>query len=190
MDEDILHGGGEAPLTIIARKGSARLKFSEVSPAQWMAANARVMAELIKEGHLSSDGIMQYLGYTAKIGELATTHTWASVLSYDREYREAQSALEFVWGADSPFIHNKCLIQRASKAKAIAPGGARVAQLPGQPKPGKRGPFTPNGEEICRLYNIQSCHLGPACKRVHVCRIQGCGLPHPASEHSKNGQSN
>ena len=41
------------------------------------------------------------MAYTAKLGELASRYTWASLLLYDQEYRCRQAAAHFRWDADS-----------------------------------------------------------------------------------------
>ena len=79
-EEEILHSAGGT--SIFARKKKSKPKYTEVSQAQWIAANARIMDTLLSRG-LCAEGIRQYLGYTAKIGELAQRNTWQSVLTYD-----------------------------------------------------------------------------------------------------------
>ena len=145
------------------------------------------MAELLMNGKLQGDTVLHYLGYTAKIGELATKYTWQSVLLYDKEYREAQAALGFSWGANSPYIHGLCLRPRAEVKTAGQAGHFGHNSTASAPSARKQGPFTANGIEICRLYNLGQCQNGTRCRRAHVCRIPSCEQSHPAFEHPKNG---
>jgi len=59
-------------------------KLDSTTPAQWIVANSRIMAEYISE--VSEFNIQDYLAYTVKSGDLTQRFTWASVLSYDDEY--------------------------------------------------------------------------------------------------------
>ena len=62
-------------------------KLHAVSPAMWIAANARIIEALYDSDDLDHGAAKDYVAYTAKIGELASRYTWASVLAYDQEYR-------------------------------------------------------------------------------------------------------
>ena len=53
-------------------KTGQRTKLTQVAPSQWISANARIMATLVKDGRLSTSAQqLDYLSYTAKVGELA-----------------------------------------------------------------------------------------------------------------------
>ena len=41
--------------------------------------------------------------------------------------------------------------------------------------------FTDDNRQICFAYNAQGCK--GSCGRVHVCRVRGCGKPHPMWQH-------
>lgn len=77
----------------------------------WMAANGRIMAELICSA--SQQDIMDYVAYTVKIGEMACRFTWASVLTFDNEYRSIQAAAGFQWRADTPYPSTVSLWEKA-----------------------------------------------------------------------------
>jgi len=76
--------------------------MENISPAQWISANARIMAALLSQGKLLYHQIPNYLAYTAKIGDLALRYSWQSVLLYDSEYRYRQTQHQFDWDKDSP----------------------------------------------------------------------------------------
>ena len=70
----------------IVKTEAKKLKLENISPTQWISANARIMAELLRQGKLQQHQIPLYLSYTAKIGDLALRYAWQSVLAYDNEY--------------------------------------------------------------------------------------------------------
>lgn len=47
---------------------------------------------------------MDYMAYTANIGELATKYTWPSVIQYDDDYRVHQFDFKYPCGSDSPHL--------------------------------------------------------------------------------------
>ena len=53
-------------------------KLYAVSPAMWIAANARIMAALYDSDDLGHGAAKDYMAYTVKIGELASRCTWAA----------------------------------------------------------------------------------------------------------------
>ena len=79
--EEISLGPGGATLKLTS---GTKPKLHAVSPAMWIAANARIMAALYDSGDLDHGAAKaDYMAYTAKIGELASRlYTWASVLAY------------------------------------------------------------------------------------------------------------
>ena len=93
-------------------------KLHAVSPAMWIAANARIMAALYGSGNLDHGA-----AYTAKIGELASRYTWASVLAYDQEYRRRQAAARFRWGSDSQHLCTVLLKKKVMTPMGITPSG-------------------------------------------------------------------
>ena len=90
--------------SIIVKTGAKKLKLENINPAQWISANARIMAELLKQGKLQQHQIPLYLSYTPKIGDLALRYARQSVLAYDNEYRYLQANMQFLWGLDAPHL--------------------------------------------------------------------------------------
>ena len=139
-------------------------KLESTTPAQWIVANSRIMAELIAE--IPMFNIQDYLAYTVKIGELAQRFTWASVLSYDDEYRRRQSELKYRWGSDSQHLSTITLRERDVSTKS---GGKSKLK---QQKEGK----------YCGYYNSgKECPFKDECKYAHVCAT--CGKNHRKIDH-------
>ena len=175
-EEEVLAGTGA--YQVIIKSGPAKVKLDSVTPNQWVAANARIMAELVTAGSLKDRGILQYLAYTCKVGDLADRYDWKSVLLYDREYRVAQSHHDFLWGMDIPHIITTCLREKPPPA----PAGAKNNLLKQNTKDKVGKERFKNGRVICRMYNQGSCTYNP-CKFIHACAVSGCTEKHPESEH-------
>ena len=140
-------------------------KLHAVSPAMWIAANARIMAALYGSGNLDHGA-----AYTAKIGELASRYTWASVLAYDQEYRRRQAAARFRWGSDSQHLCTVLLKEKAATPRGIKQRGGQTGRRVG-----------PGGKEVCIQYNHGKCSYGPRCNFEHVCLL--CLQAHPQLDH-------
>jgi hypothetical protein len=182
VEEEIVHGDGGT--TIIVRKQGKRRTSQDITPAHWITANARIMHELMNSGKLKGEAISDYLGYTAKIGQYATLYTWQSVMDYDKAYRQSQASLCFRWGSDSQHLANLYL-KRRQETSAPKVDVTRPRYTPSQKVNQTAGPFTQDGQEICRLFNDGECRSA-RCKRAHVCRLPACGRDHPIYQHPKN----
>lgn len=151
--------------SIVVKSGAKKLKLESISPAQWIGANARIMAELLRLGKLQYGQIPYYLGYTAKIGDLALRYSWLSVLHHDNEYRFLQAQYQFDWGRDAPHLATTRLRERQT-----------ANSLSSKPQSKK----TP----ICKNYNTKGCSFS-SCSYRHICSEPGCGKSHSQLNHSK-----
>ena len=71
------------------------------------------MHKLSNTGKLSGPSqIADYLSYTVKVAELLESHTLASVVLYDKEYRKLQYQYGFRRGSDSQHLHARFLVKR------------------------------------------------------------------------------
>jgi len=183
--------------TMFVRKAGKRILAHEVSPAQWIVANARIQHALMTAGQLSPQAVPDYLGYTAKIGHYATLYTWQSVMAFDHAYRQSQAALNFRWGTEAQHLVNVHL-KRRQVAPSTSGGGVKTTPMTRRQRPNgmsvppkAQGPFTKDGQEICRLFNDGMCKWGTRCQRAHVCRMPTCEQSHPVFMHTsgtKNAQ--
>ena len=83
-DEHEIGDTDGARIVIIANK--AKVKLENVTLPMWIAANSRIMRELVTTGKLSgTSSISDYLSYTVKFAELLESHTFLSVVVYDNE---------------------------------------------------------------------------------------------------------
>ena len=159
--EEVPIGGG------YTLHSSKKNKLDNVTPAQWVAANSRILADILLKDLVGHEAmvnvVLDYLAYTVKIGELAMKHTWASVLVYDDEYRYLQCQHGLPWGSDSPHLVSTNLVKR-TKPEQCGQGGYINKEPP-----------------TCNYYNEgRHCPHNP-CRFRHACKE--CGKNHPKVEH-------
>jgi hypothetical protein len=182
-EEEVIASG--AGTKIVVKAGPSKPKLDTVSPTQWIASNARIMAELLSTGNLTLACVSQYLAYTCKVGDLAERYDWKSVLLFDREYRMIQAAHHIPWGTDIPH-----LVTTSLKEKSPPPLSAdkyiRQPAKTWQPRGNNQGSYRAPGNqrEICKLFNRGRCPYAN-CKFDHVCSVPGCGKDHCEVEHQK-----
>ena len=147
-----------------------------VTISQWMAANASILAELVQDPSVPDkvNFMLDYQGYTAKIGVLAATHTWKSVIQWDDEYRQKQHQYNFRWGSESAHLNLIRLVPREQQQQK--------KKEPEQKKAGK-GP-SKGQPSICFNWNKgTACRYTP-CPFQHVC--EHCESPsHPKMHHDR-----
>ena len=177
MDEKVLLG--EAGCEVVLRSGGKKTQLDAVTPSQYMGASIKILMDLLRDGLLLHCNIFDYLAYMVKISELTASHVWASVLQFDRAYRQLQAQHGFRWAADTPHLVAVHLRPRgqAQVAQASPRGGTR----PSTGTPTSRRDDT----TVCRLYNGNRCPFGPACRYRHVCSAPGCHGSHPLALHGK-----
>lgn len=136
-----------------------RVKLDSVSPAQWMAANACILAELLRESpSVAYQLSLDYMSHTTKIGELACRYTWRSVLAYDDEYRARQFKDKFRWGSVCFHLQTVLLVPRATARE-----GDREADK-------KRRPREENKRQsVCWNWNRGEPCVRTPCSYLHVC---------------------
>ena len=157
-------------------------KLESVTPAQWVAGNACILADIIRKspGTNIEQLTCDYMSYTTKIGELACKFTWKSVILYDNEYREKQHLFQFRWGCDSSHLHTVQLVPRKREEEE---------------KKWKRGNFTGKVERgehpskdyskstpLCWNWNKETPCTHSPCNYQHVC--EWCkSTAHPKVKH-------
>ena len=177
--EDEQEIGGSADARIVLRAPRSKPKLENISLSMWVAANARIMHKLSNTGKLSGPSqIADYLSYTVKVAELLESHTLASVVVYDNEYRKLQHQYGFRWGSDSQHLHTRFLVKRRALsqfnqtlARPSADSCSNYGRQPQAVKP------------ICRQFNSLSGCNWPQCRYQHVCLVANCSQPHPQHEH-------
>ena len=160
--------GGDVEFRIGKKK-----TLDKVTIEEWGYANIKIMQELVKQKRLTD--INGYLNYTADVYRLAARNVWYSVLLYDKEYRQKQADELFEWGTYRQDLREFQLVSKrdnpTSRAFAEASKVAIKGRNPRQITDDRRkGPFLPDGREICRSFNYNSCYRAD-CKMMHNCAI-------------------
>jgi hypothetical protein len=131
-------------------------------------ANMRIMQELLKQIILAN--VNAYINYTADIFRLASKYVWYSVLLYDKEYRDMQADEKFEWGTYRQDLRDFQLVSKRDNptARAIneASGATKACGKLSVNNDRRRGPFLPDGREICRSFNNNLCYRQD-CKMMH-----------------------
>ena len=129
------------------------------------------MQELLKKNILAN--VNAYINYTADIFRLASD-VWYSVLLYDKEYRYMQADEKFEWGTYRQDLRDFQLVSKRDNptARAIheASGATKARGKLSVNNDRRRGPCLPDGREICRNFNNNSCYRQD-CKMMHHCAI-------------------
>ena len=124
-----------------------------------MGASIRILIDLLRDGLLQHNNLFDYLAYMVKISELTASHAWASVLQFDRAYRQLQAQHGFRWAADTPHL----------VAVHLQPRGLTEVR----PPPAAMTP--PCVDYITAI----AARLEQACRYRHVCSAPGCQGSHP-----------
>ena len=185
VEEEIIVGSNGSQ-QIVVKSGPKKPKLEQISLSQWSVANLAILYKLVEEGKINSANILDYLSYTTKICQLVQRYSLASILHYDKEYRQMQAKHNFRWGTDIPHFQTVHLIPRAPRpATTLGPKQGGTHAL----KPTNlQSPLTVDGKIICKLYNSRAgCHY-KECRYDHSCSYQGCHQHHSAVTHhiSKN----
>ena len=99
-----------ARIVIIANK--YKVKLENVTLPMWIAANSRIMQELVRTGKLSgTSSISDYLSYIVKFAELLESHTFLSVVVYDNE----SCSINTVFAGEATL--NFCILAFSSNAE-------------------------------------------------------------------------
>lgn len=76
-------GNNASGAKIVLRAAKGKPKLDQITLSMWVAANSRIMHDLLKTVKLSAttSNIPDYLVYTVKSAELLESHTLASVVA-------------------------------------------------------------------------------------------------------------
>ena len=150
-------------------------RVEEVTPAQWVSANSKILIKLLGEG-LDQQGIWAYLRYSSKIGDYLQVSKPYSVMLLDHEHRKQVHEENRAWDnidGDKVYFYLK------SSDKHDRPDTHRFDR--------KEQATDPAGRVICLRYNGHTgCHL-TYCRFSHVCMI--CHGNHPRMQHHNPQQA-
>lgn len=144
-------------------------RVEDVTAAQWISANSKILMKLITEGMEMLD-VQRYLRYTIKVGDYLQMAETSSVMLLDNEHRRQVQEEGRQWdNIDSDKVYFYLKAQSAGPA----------------PKQKFKQVTDENGKPICLRYNKGACYMS-FCKYAHVCLV--CKGDHPKVQHGV-GQS-
>ena len=141
--------------------------LEDVSPAQWISANVRILQQLIKEG-LDVAGILSYLRYTAKIGDYLQMSDQSSVMLLDHEHRRQVHQEGRDWDnidGDKVYFHLKAPTSKPHARSFVS--------------------TDEKGRPICKRFNKGIC-FSSFCRYAHICFV--CKGDHPKMAHPNQPQ--
>ena len=183
VNEQIVSEVGENH-SLILKSGPKKPKYESLTIWQWCLGAVRIQDELVRLGRLQSElDKRQYWGYICKVLELNGRFEWQSILEFDKEYRSHQARFEFAWGTEIPHL---CSVQLKDKKPNSFNNsyknfkGKQSSQSHQSGNNNKKGGNNVQG--TCRDFNRGRCVHNP-CRFQHICAVDGCGKPHPATQH-------
>ncbi len=174
--DEVFAGSMNSHLVVRTRRKPA---LDQVSLAQWVSANCRILLRLIEHDQAPLTAIKDYLEYSAEVGDLCQTYTTSSVMLLDNAHRIRQHQQKTPWNDSDRhsrdfYLEKKITVSNANKqTNNIMPKASM-----------KRRPVDSQGRNICLGYNNQQTGCThPNCNYQHVCAAAGCGGPHPQHQH-------
>ena len=178
--EEELVIGGQGEQQVVVKSGPKKPKLETLSLSQWSIANLSILYKLSSEGKLAGPALMDYLSYTTKIYQLVQKCNLASVLLYDREYRQLQASMGFRWGTDVQHLHMLHLQPRDRQVKSAT----QTQPVRKSPNNFQTQPQKFKGDiGICKSYNSEKGCSFQKCRYLHQCILPGCNSKHPVTSH-------
>ena len=151
----------------------------QVSLAQWVGANARIMQKLVRSHQLqSTEALCAYLEHTIRVSDYAQVNSLPSVMVYDHEYRRKQAEKNRSWEEDDFHLANFFLRRKEQNSRTDYNQRRRSDKRPSEHR----------SVELCWNYNNRGC-LRDHCKYAHLCSI--CNTPgHSKMTHKDSARLN
>ena len=170
-------------LLMRASGGAKKPKTKEVTLAQWISANARIMGKLVKEGNLQGTEITEYLEYTARIGDMAQTHTIPSVMLFDERFRRDVAEKGGCW---SEYNWHASVFHLEKRANVTTQGrGGKRQHVPKRQGLATDTPAATQRKYVCLDFNNEAGCQRAYCRYAHTCAEEGCSGDHPQYRHPK-----
>ena len=86
-----------------------------ISPLMWTGASIKILSRIISDGELDTEGTLQYLAYMLRFTQLDISHTWKSLLLYDRRCRIMQAATKDGWEKEPDGVASTTLVKKPQR---------------------------------------------------------------------------
>ena len=179
-ETELLTNNGKT-LLMRASGGSRKPKTREVTLSQWISANARIMSKLIQDGDVRGSEITDYLEYTARVGDMAQTHTIPSVMLFDERFRRDMAEKGGSW---SDYNWHASVFHLEKRANVSTQGRSGKRQYNAK-RPGAAGdtPSVTPRRYVCLDFNNEAGCQRAQCRFAHACAEEGCTGDHPQYRH-------
>ena len=200
-EQETILSSGDFSTKLVVSKDSPKKKLEQVSIAEYNIANIRIYNHLRSMGGLHTEqDVQDYLAYTIRINQLASSHEWVSVLRFDDEFRSLQAIYHLPWSHESSHLNLVYLrpLGSSNRPNLSSTTHQQRSTPPNPPTSGVRAPasnppsqfvhLAPSGVEFCRNFNrISGCTFNN-CPYRHACNKnlgggRSCNLPHSGSQH-------
>lgn len=162
-----------------------KISWELLDVAQYMEGSLRILREMALHDKCSVGELLEYVNYLVKIATLGQCFQWRSVLKYDQEYRKAQAACGFKWGADNSYLMQ--LFLKPEQGPTSYKPAQSQAKKPANHKGAKFDPDS--GMQICMKWNSEAGCNFKKCKFAHKC--MACfSAAHPKHECNNSSDSN
>ena len=156
---------GDGNTRLFLRTSRQKTPVESVTLAQWISANAKIMAHMIKDNKLATqESLLDYLQYVQDFGDYAQVCEHSSLMIYDQEFRRKQIVKDSSWASEDVHLATFYLQRRYNSNR----NGGQAARNLRQERPPR---MTDNeGKEICRNFNSYLC-TKDNCRYSHVCSL-------------------
>lgn len=133
-------------------------EFYKLSIEQWNYGSNEILKVMMGSVKLDQTSINGFIEYQKSINSFFRKYIGVSVLLYDQEYRELQHKDCFQWGCVKQRLQDFQLIPKQYKTTTQILQGNVSQSRQGTKRdnisrPRQRGPYAPDGLEICRKFN-------------------------------------
>jgi hypothetical protein len=171
---------------LVLQSSLRKVSPEKLTVGQWTAANARILAKLIKSGRLVGAEVADYLEYNRKIGDLLQIYTASSVFHLDHIHRqEIHEGTDRRWHLIDCTLENAHL-KRRDEASHNTSANAMYKPAGSQGAVGRRNVSSNGKRGICWAYNsTEGCPFSrDRCRYDHIEQSErnyrGNGIPERA----------
>ena len=165
---------------VVLKTSKKKLLPKEVSVAQWIGANQRIMAKLFPLFNKSE--LVEYMDFTEQMSDLFVQYPTPNVMRVDDMHRKDVSQKGRKWNDIRIFLQ----IHWLSLKEDSNPKADKTDKAPKEEKYPKKLDRFQNRQErrLCIQYNkTGSCNFGTSCRFIHACGVPGCPEKHPTCKH-------
>ena len=97
--DSVTLGGVEVKST-----ATRKLQHKKLTAPQYMEGALLILRAMVIEHGINLGNSMDFVNYLIQVVVFAQSFIWTNALSYDKDYRQEQHELSFIWGIGSPVL--------------------------------------------------------------------------------------